>query len=292
MASDSTSKHRMKRPQPRGAKPGRVEHDIKKALTTEQLAEIGAISLKFNQIESVIEFILVVILDVPPPLWWEVVRRINGIDGKLSVLRRYYEANEILTDEAKQCLKSALDAVAEYKKYRDLIIHCVPYDVDKGIGQHMTTKAEAVQILLTKEALGSLYERMCILNDELIHADLLFRLGSTEGAKTIHRNAADPLRVRRERDVPAVIALVRPHQNRRLALPPLPEFPSEDEIQADEARTLQGWIPIETLFPQKSDALRVLSADPAPDDPPSPDRRSLPHRGGKKRRQWGEPGRK
>lgn len=51
----------MKRPQPPGAKPGRAEHDIKKALTTEQLAEIGAISLKFNQIELLIEFILLVI---------------------------------------------------------------------------------------------------------------------------------------------------------------------------------------------------------------------------------------
>jgi hypothetical protein len=58
MTKLSKPPHRMKRPQPAGAKPGRAEHDIKKALTTEQLAEIGAISLKFNQIESLVEFIL------------------------------------------------------------------------------------------------------------------------------------------------------------------------------------------------------------------------------------------
>ncbi len=263
----------MKRPQPPGARPGRIEEDIKKALTAEQLAEIGAISLKFNQIESLVEFILVVILDVPPPLWWEVVRRINGMDAKLSILRRYYDTNKILTDEAKECLKSALDAVADYKKYRDLIIHCVPYDIDKGIGQHMTTKAEAVQILLTREALAALYERMCILNDELIHADLLFRLGSAEGAKAVYPHVADPSRLRRERDVPAVLALVRQHQNRRLSLPPLPEFPSEEEIQADQARTVQGWIPIETLFPQRSDVLAKIPPPPplpAPSGPLTP----------------------
>jgi hypothetical protein len=251
MAKSPKSHHRMKRPQPLGTRPGRIEHDIKKALTTEQLAEIGAISLKFNQIEAVVEFILVVILDVPPPLWWEVVRRINGMDAKLSILRRYYETNKILTDEAKECLKITLDAVSDYKKYRDLIVHCVPYDVDKGIGQHMDTKAKAMQILLTKEALSALYERLCILNDELIHADLLFRLGNAEGAKAVYPRITDPSRLRRERDVPAVLALVRQHQNHRLSLPPLPEFPSEEEIQADQARTLQGWIPIETLFPQK-----------------------------------------
>jgi hypothetical protein len=239
MTDSPKSHHRMKRPQPPGARPGRIEHDIKKALTPEQLAEI---------------VILVVILDVPPPLWWEVVRRINGMDAKLSILRRYYETNKILTDEARECLKNVLDAVADYKKYRDLIIHCVPYDIDKGIGQHMTTKAEAVQILLTKEALGALYDRLCILNDELIHADLLFRLGSAEGARAVYPRVADPRRLRREREVPAVLALVRQHQNRRLSLPPLPEFPSEEEIQADQARTLQGWIPIETLFPQKGRA--------------------------------------
>ena len=161
----------------------------------------------------------------------EVVRRINGMDAKLSILRHYYETNKILTDDAKQCLKIALDGVADYKKYRDLIIHCVPYDVEKGIGQHITTKAEAVQILLTKDALSALYERLCILNDELIHADLLFRLGSEEGAKAIYPHERDPSRVRRERDVPAVLSLVLQHQTRRLSLPPLPEFPSEEEIQ-------------------------------------------------------------
>jgi hypothetical protein len=264
----------MKRPQPAGARPGRVEHDIKKALTTEQLAEIGAISLKFNQIESLVEFILLVILDIAPALWLDVVRRINGMENKIAILRRFYEGNKILTDEAKSCLKIALDAVMEYKKYRDLIVHCVPYDVDKGIGQHITTKAEAVQILLTKEALVALYERLCILNEELIYADLLFRLCSSEGAKAIYPRAPDPSRLRRERDVPAVLALVLPHQKRRLSLPPLPGFPSEDQIQADQARTLQGWIPIETLFPQKSDALGRLSG--TKDATPSPPQSSRP----------------
>ncbi|MDR3419635.1 MAG: hypothetical protein P4L80_00040 [Xanthobacteraceae bacterium] len=276
MAKSPKPHHRMKRPQPPGARPGRIEDDIKKALTTEQLAEIGAISLKFNQIESLVEFILVIVLDVPPPLWWEVVRRINGMDAKLSILRRYYESNKILSDEAKECLKNTLDAVADYKKYRDLIIHCVPYDIDKGIGQHMTTKAEPVQILLTKEALGALYERLCILNEELNHADLLFRLGSAEGAKAVYPRVADPSRLRRERDVPAVLALVLEHQNRRLSLPPLPEFPSEEQIQADQARTLQGWIPLSTLFPQKSDAFERLW-DSKEATPPQP-----------KRKRWGE----
>lgn len=175
----------MKRPQPEGARPGRIEHDIKKAFTTEQLAEIAAISLKYNQIEAMIEFILLVVLDFSPVLWLDVVRSINGMDAKLKILRKYYQYNPILTDEARDCLKIALDAVADYKKYRDLIIHSVPFDVDKGIGQHVTTKADVIQILLTQEALSALYERLCILEEELKYADLLFRIGNEEDARVI-----------------------------------------------------------------------------------------------------------
>jgi hypothetical protein len=76
----------MKRPQPLGARPGRIEDDIKKALTTEQLAEIGAISLKFNQIESLVEFILVVILDVPPLLLNAVINA--GLPAQRAIERR------------------------------------------------------------------------------------------------------------------------------------------------------------------------------------------------------------
>jgi hypothetical protein len=59
----------MKRPFPPDAKPGRSEHDIKKAYTTKQLVDIAAIALKYNQIESIVEFILLVVLDLTPPLF-------------------------------------------------------------------------------------------------------------------------------------------------------------------------------------------------------------------------------
>ena len=86
MAKSPKPHHRMKRPQPLGARPGRIEDDIKKALTTEQLAEIGAISLKFNQIESLVEFILVVILDVPPLLLNAVINA--GLPAQRAIERR------------------------------------------------------------------------------------------------------------------------------------------------------------------------------------------------------------
>src|ERR1700730_3209146 len=50
-------------------RPARFESDPKKAYTTEQLAEIGAITLKWNQIEAHIEFIASFIVFTKSPFW-------------------------------------------------------------------------------------------------------------------------------------------------------------------------------------------------------------------------------
>ena len=61
----------MKRRAPRdlSLRPARVEFDPRKAYTTDQLAEIGAITLKWNQIEAHIDFIGSHILFPKAPFW-------------------------------------------------------------------------------------------------------------------------------------------------------------------------------------------------------------------------------
>src|SRR6266852_9288082 len=151
------------------------------------------------------------------------------MDGKLAYLRTRAAQSKILTDDARACIKSALDAVAEYKTYRDAIVHSLVFDIDKGIAQRIGSRAEIHQILVTMEALSGLYERLILIQAELRQVDLLFRLADEAGAAAIYRGAADPSQLRRERDVPTVTAQVQEHRNRRLSLPPLPEFPSEED---------------------------------------------------------------
>jgi len=66
-----TGKEIMKRRTPNdlSLRPARFEFDPKKAYTTEQLAEIGAITLKWNQIEAHIEFVATFILFTKSPFW-------------------------------------------------------------------------------------------------------------------------------------------------------------------------------------------------------------------------------
>jgi hypothetical protein len=231
MSKSPKDKHRMRRPQPKSSKPGRRVESIKKSYSKEQLSEIGAIAMTWNQLELQIDFLLLIVLKMPVGLWMPLVKRINGMDGKFAILRLRAEQSTILTDDARECIKLSLAGVSECKKYRDAIVHSLTFDVDKGIAQEIGRRAETQEVLVTMEALTGVYNRLEILLDELRYVDLLLRLGDEEGAATIYRDQPDPLKLRRERDVPIGIAQVREHQKRRQSLPPLPKFPEESENQ-------------------------------------------------------------
>jgi hypothetical protein len=140
-------KHRMRRPQPEGARPtGQYEDDIKKAYSAEQLREIGAIALTWNQVDALIDFLLLVTLKLAPHVWLHVAKRINGMDGKLEILRLHANHSEILTDDAKACIGLSLDAVGEYKGYRDAIVHSHTFDPEKGIAQEVGRRAKVQQV--------------------------------------------------------------------------------------------------------------------------------------------------
>ncbi len=239
MAGKNPGKYRMKRPQPPNAETRRYEHNIKKAYSKEQLSEIGAIALIWNQIDEFINFLLMIALNIPLNVWMEVAKRINGMDGKLAILQLRADRSRILSPEAKACIKLSLDAVAEYKKYRDAIVHSVPFDVERGITQRFDSRAKISQILLTIDALSAFYQRLELLLAELPEIDLLFRLADEVALRRsiVRGSVSDPLKLRRERDVPVQTIRAQEHQKKRLSLPPLPEFPDESLTPPTEGAT-------------------------------------------------------
>jgi hypothetical protein len=240
MATPPKDRHRMKRPQPKDAQPGRRrEQNIKKAYSAEQLQEIGAIAITWNQLEWQVDFLLLIALDMPMGLWLPVAKRINGMDGKLQILRLRANQSEDLNDEGKDCVNQSLDAVAEYKTYRDAVVHSTPFNIEKGIAQQIGRRAETREILVTMNALTGLYERLIILQDELRDIDLLFRF--VRAPETISPVKRDPSQSPEEQVLQALTAQVRRHQNRRQSLPPLPEFPSEEAQAAAAMGWFQQW---------------------------------------------------
>lgn len=218
---------RVTRKQLEHSRPGRRPIDPKDAYNTEQLAEIGAIALIWNHIDDFVDWLVHICLGSPIALLWAAGRSIGSIEAKLELLKLGASRSHVLDDAARECIDSSFAAIKEYKKYRDRIIHSVPYNADLGIAHSMDRRANLTQSLVTHEALSSLYSRMKILLEELPEIDLLFRLSNERDAKLVYPGVADPVARRRYHDVPIQTARCHERQKIRLALPPLPVFPDE-----------------------------------------------------------------
>ncbi len=131
-----TGHERMKRIPPKDLRlhPKRMEFDPKKAYQKQQLAELGAISIVWNQLEAQIDYLGSHILFRSSP--FRVVLEVNktvGLSGKIALLRTAASQAKILDEPAKKCVDIAFRGVAEYRTYRNAVIHHHIYDYKKGI---------------------------------------------------------------------------------------------------------------------------------------------------------------
>jgi hypothetical protein len=219
---------RMTRKHPEGSRPGRRSADPKEAYTTEQLAEIGAITLIWNHIDDFVDWLLHIALGTPISVLWEVGRAIGDTEAKLDLLKTLASRSRFLNDGARACIDVSFSAIREYKGYRNTIVHSVPFDADRGIALSMDRRANSKQTLVSQEALLSLYTRMKILFEELREIDLLFRLSNEQHDAIIFRDAqGNPIANDREGSALIQTARCQEKQKIRLALPPLPFFPED-----------------------------------------------------------------
>jgi hypothetical protein len=101
----------MKRRAPRDLtlRPARFEFDPKKAYTAEQLAEIGAITLKWNQIEAHIDFIGSHILFPKSPVWLQIAtHKALSTKAKLNLLKECVKHAQFLTTNRNIASPTAL----------------------------------------------------------------------------------------------------------------------------------------------------------------------------------------
>ncbi|MEJ0062594.1 MAG: hypothetical protein WDO70_05185 [Alphaproteobacteria bacterium] len=201
--------------------------DVKQNLSQEQLAAIGAVTIAWNEMELFINYLVCVCAWIPWPLVLEVTTRINGLEGQVQIIRKSIELHarmKLIDDETVRNVGRSLDAILEFKKYRDAVVHARVLDSAHGIGELIRKQGKQEEVLLTVEALTGLYDRLALLREELVLAFLIFR--------TIYRSA--PLDSSRDdrpnkqslaQAIQAYTAQFLPHQQARLSLPPLPSFP-------------------------------------------------------------------
>ncbi len=82
----------------------------------------------------------------------------------------------MLDDIAKNCILDCFAEVEQCRAYRNAIIHHHIYDHAKGIGSYVDESKSSYQILVSLDALTTLYNILCSLLLEVREIDLLFRI--------------------------------------------------------------------------------------------------------------------
>jgi hypothetical protein len=156
-----TGREIMKRkpPEDMRLRPAKFEFDPKKAYSPEQLAEIGAISLRWNQIEAHIDFVGSFILFNKLPFWLMVstAKSLSNV-RKLNLLKEYIGKATLFSESTKSHIADCLAQIEQCRAYRNAIIHHHIYDHERGIGAYFDDANSPYQILVSMEALEILYE--------------------------------------------------------------------------------------------------------------------------------------
>lgn len=192
-------------------------------LTTQQLAYIGAIALLYNDDEALVDEMCAAALAIPIRQE-ELLSRINGIEGKYQLIKLGAEFWGF-TDADRHHLGGLLGDGGFHglKKWRDAVIHARFLDIKSSTGRVFEKQGRISEVLLSKDALVGLYNRLDYMRIELGRLlDILHRqIQITKGDLT------PPHKERLEQENRDAWAQARELQSHRQSLPPMPEFPDD-----------------------------------------------------------------
>lgn len=198
-------------------------YDFLLEVDSKRLQLIGAITLAWNWIEGAIDASLGIGIEAHPDMWVEITSRINGMDGKIALLRKSLDLDGYppLPNHSDLFVRRALNAVETYKKLRDGIIHARLVHPENVVADTVQRRGLTDEVLISEHSLTELYGRLSLLVRETDQLVLIYfhrwQL-SEQTEKPVREELA-------ERLVAALYELSRLQQTRE-ALPPLPDFPA------------------------------------------------------------------
>jgi hypothetical protein len=203
----------------------------------------------------------------------DVVTRINGVDGKIAIVKS--GAKELgIPENIRNFMAESFGegSFKLFKKYRDAVIHARILDPEAGIGELLESKGTHSEVLLTAAALNSLYNHLDMLRLEL--SELLLVTITTQLLSVL--SSDDPKRSQLEAEIQESFVRAQEHRSQRLSLPPIPGFPSESELREleilarrNQIGMLSGWMQSgDWIVPQRpvqmSPALHEAQTGPVP----------------------------
>jgi hypothetical protein len=202
-----------------------VPHDIAD-IGTERLVYFGAISLAWNMVEGAIDTGLALSLELFPGMWTEVTSRINGFDGKVAILKRACERQMYFPAEYSVVVADTFGLIEKCKQYRDAVLHVKMMDPAASVAPSFERRGETFEVLVTKDALMRLYDLIMAARveaDQIVQ--MLHHLVRQRGRVLPELSKDEKKSALRAAE--ECLVQLRSYQEKRKALPPLPEFPEE-----------------------------------------------------------------
>ena len=186
------------------------------------LAAFGAVNIAWNDIEASVNAALGMALGLPQLMWIEVSSRINGLDGKLPIIKQAINIQHQLDPAACQAIADTFGQIERHKKFRDGIIHAKIFDPADPIAPTAQRKGIEDEVIVSESALYQLYDILIGIREEM--DDILFMLMAMNSMSDPISDAKEKLSA--AQSIQACIPLLHHHQQITLALP-LSQFPKE-----------------------------------------------------------------
>ena len=161
-----TGKERMRRrapPERMGIRTGLLS--VKDGFTADQLKELGAVLLEWNELEEWAGRLFSACLDLDNEISTRVTKAIVGHDARFSIIR--LAIKKMPEDLAKLC-KAPIDRLSDYKKIRDTLGHCRMWDEKNGIAESSDDKGRLWEVLVTSDALTTFWNHLNTARNELL----------------------------------------------------------------------------------------------------------------------------
>lgn len=207
-------------------------YDLRKDFGDERLVHVGAICLVWNLLEDSIDVVLVICLELLPPIWDHVTSRIHGIDGKIAIIKSALKHLQWASGKQYEVIAGSLGAAELYKKYRDAVIHARVHDPFSPYAPSFKNKGDTVEVLISLDALKNLLQRIRIVQEELgqithvMHGMALLR------NRILTQDLPEDERQQIVEKVRYSLSQVHSLQKTRNTFPPLPKFPEESSTPA------------------------------------------------------------
>lgn len=201
--------------------------------TKKQFAGIGHVAMAYNVVEESIFRLFGIATELSGQMQAEVFTRIGGIDGVIGII--VYGAKKAgLSEREMTALRDTLGdgGFGKYKTCRDAIIHAWAFNAPAGIGVRLERRARVQEILMTSAALETLAAHLSVLAREVESFEDVI----VDRRQMLTLSPDDPEKVQSEEYFQECFSRFQDCRNRRLALPPLPEFPDEAELLLAQRR--------------------------------------------------------